>query len=223
MKVMDAQGLNEKITTPIGVLVGVGSASAAQEFARELVCYARKSPISIASEFGQFKNVFARCPAAVAVIDDEILPRASYAADLRAFVAKAPIILIGDSESRCDFRRFIAEGNLDFVSRGPRSVSIAVSLVERRLRWLGTQDFSAEVPSAFEWHEEIGEIFRHEINNPLTGILGNAEMLLQHNDHLSEIETQRLQTVVHLAVRLRETVRRLSQSLENPVPTAKSA
>ena len=220
---MDMQILNEKLTAPIGVLVGVASPASAQEFARELICYARKSPISIATEFAQLKNVFARCPAAVVLIDEEVLPRASWLADLRAFVSKAPVILIGDAESRCDFRRFIAEGNLDFVARGPRAVSIAVSLIERRLRWLAAPDFSANVPTSFAWNDGIGEIFRHEINNPLTGILGNAELLLHHKDHLSEIETQRLQTVVHLAVRLRETIRRLSQSLENSVPTAKSA
>ena len=62
---------------------------------------------------------------------------------------------------------------------------------------------------------DIGEIFRHEINNPLTGILGNAELLLGHRDRLSAVDTQRLQTVVDLAVRLRETIRRLSNEWES--------
>ncbi len=51
----------------------------------------------------------------------------------------------------------------------------------------------------------MSEIFRHEINNPLTGILGNAELVLAHREHFSGIEVQRLQTVVDLAVRFGKT------------------
>ena len=70
---------------------------------------------------------------------------------------------------------------------------------------------------------DIGAIFRHEINNPLTGILGNAELLLAHRDRLTAVDTQRLQTVVDLAVRLRETIRRLSNAWENRRNNLKSA
>ncbi len=50
----------------------------------------------------------------------------------------------------------------------------------------------------------------HEVNNPLTGILGNAELLLRERERLPQFAVQRLQTIAELAVRLRETVRRLS-------------
>jgi len=63
---------------------------------------------------------------------------------------------------------------------------------------------------------DVAEIFRHEINNPLTGILGNAELVLAHGDHMSFTDVQRLRTIVHLAVRLRETIRRLSSALQTP-------
>ena len=62
--------------------------------------------------------------------------------------------------------------------------------------------------------EHFGELLRHEVNNPLTGILGNAELLLARRDGLSPIAIERLQTIADLAVRLRETVRRLSYTLE---------
>jgi nitrogen-specific signal transduction histidine kinase len=61
---------------------------------------------------------------------------------------------------------------------------------------------------------DLGTIFRHEINNPLTGILGNAELVLGHSERLTTIDSQRVQTVVDLAVRLRETIRRLSNGWE---------
>jgi signal transduction histidine kinase len=68
--------------------------------------------------------------------------------------------------------------------------------------------------------EDFGEILRHELNNPLTGILGNAELLLadihrKNDGRLPNGGQQRVETIAALAVRLRETVRRLSQEWES--------
>ena len=59
--------------------------------------------------------------------------------------------------------------------------------------------------------EELGTILRHEINNPLTGILGNAELVLAGSDGLSADVRRRVETIVGLAVRLRDVVRNLEQ------------
>jgi len=74
--------------------------------------------------------------------------------------------------------------------------------------------------------ENFGEILRHELNNPLTGILGNAELLLaeirRHNaGQLSDTGIKRLETVAAL-VRMRETVRRLSQAYDSRVERVRS-
>lgn len=66
-----------------------------------------------------------------------------------------------------------------------------------------------------EEERDFGEVLRHELNNPLTGILGNAELLLvemrrRDLDRPRQVEA-RLETIVALAVRMRETVRRLSE------------
>jgi signal transduction histidine kinase len=62
---------------------------------------------------------------------------------------------------------------------------------------------------------DFGEVLRHELNNPLTGILGNAELLLvemrRKNVELPPQAQARLETIAALAVRMRETVRRLSE------------
>ena len=51
------------------------------------------------------------------------------------------------------------------------------------------------------------------MNNPLTGILGNAELLLARREGLSPAAVIRVETIAELAVlRLRETVRRLSSA-----------
>ncbi|MGB7846582.1 MAG: histidine kinase dimerization/phospho-acceptor domain-containing protein, partial [Candidatus Acidiferrum sp.] len=58
----------------------------------------------------------------------------------------------------------------------------------------------------------------HELNNPLTGILGNAELLLVESRgkkmELTPLAQSRLETIAALAVRMRETVRRLSEEWE---------
>ena len=71
---------------------------------------------------------------------------------------------------------------------------------------------------------DFAAILRHEINNPLTGILGNAELLLvHHRDKLPAGALQRIETVIDLAVRLRESTRRLSNAVETGYRQARSA
>jgi signal transduction histidine kinase len=95
-------------------------------------------------------------------------------------------------------------------------------MVERRLRHAelvaNQAQQQADIQPASNG-EAFGELLRHEMNNPLTGILGNAELLLaevrRKNDGRLPIGgQQRLETIAALAVRLRETVRRLSEQCE---------
>ncbi|MGH9962299.1 MAG: histidine kinase dimerization/phospho-acceptor domain-containing protein [Pyrinomonadaceae bacterium] len=50
---------------------------------------------------------------------------------------------------------------------------------------------------------------RHEINNPLTGVLGQAQLLLRED--LSEKARKRAQTIEELSMRLRDIVAQLRQ------------
>ena len=50
---------------------------------------------------------------------------------------------------------------------------------------------------------------RHEINNPLTGVLGQAQLLLRED--LSEKSRKRVQTIEDLALRLRDVVSQLRE------------
>ena len=50
---------------------------------------------------------------------------------------------------------------------------------------------------------------RHEINNPLTGVLGQAQLLLREG--LSERSRKRVQTIEDLAIRLRDIVAQLRE------------
>lgn len=60
--------------------------------------------------------------------------------------------------------------------------------------------------------DEVADLItrvRHEINNPLTGVLGQAQLLLR--EELSEKARKRAQTIEELAMRLRDIVGQLRQ------------
>ena len=48
---------------------------------------------------------------------------------------------------------------------------------------------------------------RHEINNPLTGVLGQAQLLLR--EELSERSRKRVTTIEEMAIRIRDIVAQL--------------
>lgn len=54
---------------------------------------------------------------------------------------------------------------------------------------------------------ELVARIRHEINNPLTGVLGQAQLLLRED--LSDRARKRAQTIEELAIRLRDIVAQL--------------
>jgi signal transduction histidine kinase len=67
-----------------------------------------------------------------------------------------------------------------------------------------------------------GDLLRHELNNSLTGILGNAELLLlemrRKNLALPPQAWLRLETITALAASMRETLRQLSDQCRAQAP-----
>jgi len=134
----------------------------------------------------------------------------------------APVVVIGRADQETELASLVAAGAADFVERAGGCLPLALELVERRLRQAqhltgNAHEFAASKTGTNG--EAFGEILRHELNNPLTGILGNAELLLaevrrKNDGQLPRGGQQRLETIAALAVRLRETVRRLSQEYE---------
>lgn len=133
----------------------------------------------------------------------------------------APVVVIGPAERREELAGLIEAGAADFVERKINALAEARGLIQRRLR-----QAEQEVHALEEEEEDFGQVLRHELNNPLTGILGNAELLLaeirrKKDGKIPSGGEQRLETIATLAVRLRETVRRLSEEWEarkHPAP-----
>jgi signal transduction histidine kinase len=139
-----------------------------------------------------------------------------------ALAAYAPVVVIGGADREWELAALIAAGSADFVSRAGGCLPVALGFVEQRLRRAQHAPLPAlrPVPSGNGNNgEAFGETLRHELNNPLTGILGNAELLLaevrrKNDGRLPSGGQQRLETIAMLAVRLRETVRRPSEDWE---------
>ena len=175
-------------------------------------------------------------PAVILLEDDAIGVRSEgprgRAPSLEAVVAPlaihAPVVVVGPEAKREELSVLINGDAVDFVAREGESLRTTLRMIERRLRLGQSGSASAAgVAELFdEGSEDFGEVLRHELNNPLTGILGNAELLLaeihrKNDGKIPQGGEQRLETIASLAVRLRETVRRLSQEWEarqHPVP-----
>lgn len=65
---------------------------------------------------------------------------------------------------------------------------------------------------------ELAAHVRHEINNPLTGLIGQAQLLLR--EELSDTARRRVQTIEQLANRIRDTVASLRE-IQTPQPGAR--
>jgi signal transduction histidine kinase len=79
---------------------------------------------------------------------------------------------------------------------------------------------TARTPAS-EYEERLTEFadlaarVRHEINNPLTGLIGQAQLLLR--EELSDTARRRVQTIEQLANRIRDTVAEL-RTVQRPNP-----
>src|SRR5260370_13129862 len=118
----------------------------------------------------------------------------------------APVVVIGTAEKRVELAALIDAGVADYLKRDERCMPSALELIRGRVRQ--AQRVSESIHEPFEQAEEdFGEVLRHELNNPLTGILGNAELLLaevhrKNDGTLPRGREQRLETIAALAVRL---------------------
>jgi signal transduction histidine kinase len=196
-----------------GALLGVPDSGLAERLARETerLCNAQCAPVI--SSLLHLRMLASRNAPDAILIDGALVEGEPLLEVLQPFVAVAPVILLGPPERQAEAARLVAAGDVEYVARAGDFVPLAAALLARRMRWARMSESLLGPPWAAV-NGDLGTIFRHEINNPLTGILGNAELVLGHSERLSHVDTQRLRTVVDLAVRLRETIRRLSNAWE---------
>jgi nitrogen-specific signal transduction histidine kinase len=116
-------------------------------------------------------------------------------------------------------KALIAAGVADYVPHSEACMNDALDLMEHRLARRQRIAESVPVKAAERWSKDFAEVLRHELNNPLTGILGSAELLLaeiarKKDGKLPHGGLERVETIAALAMGMRETVRQLSHEWE---------
>lgn len=195
-------------------VMGVADTGTARQIAGLLSKSARVCRMVEAATLAEINEALRRDGPCVVLLDERILGGAPLDETLLRLTEFAPVALIAAPERCEEISRWVARGEVDFIPRSGKFEVLAAAIAIRRIRWAEQAASLAGVP----WKElppDFAAILRHEINNPLTGILGNAELLLAHyREKLPEAAAQRVETVVDLAVRLREATRRLSNAAE---------
>lgn len=72
----------------------------------------------------------------------------------------------------------------------------------------------ADCEARLEANAELVARVRHEINNPLTGVLGQSQLLLR--EELNDRARKRTQTIEDLAIRIRDIVAQLRPVQREP-------
>jgi len=206
-----AQELAPEQAAPKIQIVCADSGLAAQ-YRTELVRCGELRACAIAASPAEAHKLFQQSAPLVTLLDESAVPAAEALEPAVALLAEsAPVVVVAALERQPDLAFLMLSGAADFVPRSGSFVAIAAGRVERRVRLAAV---AADLPAfpGREFAGDFAEIFRHELNNELTGILGNAELLLSRRDRLPPEAVDRLRTIAQLAVRVRETVRRVSHA-----------
>ena len=104
--------------------------------------------------------------------------------------------------------------HVDYLLKAGDFVRLLPPLVRKHLTRRELEARLAEMARVVAALRELTAAVRHELNNPLTGVLGNAELVLQHRRGLSAENIRRLEGIVELAVRMRQYLKELHFGLE---------
>jgi signal transduction histidine kinase len=192
-----------------------GDPVTAQLCIEELAAYGGRNRTPVVGSVEQACGEIGRSAPAAVFLDESAVDIVNGKETLESAVAllteNAPVVVAASPEKQAGMAFLIVSGAVDFVARSGQYLPIVAGMLDRRVRMgdraSGTIQFPKDALSG-----EFGEILRHEVNNPLTGILGNTELLLARRDKLPPAAIERLETIAELAVRLRETVRYLSNA-----------
>jgi signal transduction histidine kinase len=109
--------------------------------------------------------------------------------------------------------RPIFDGGVTAVDESAPQASTADEAQLEALRGL-VAEYEARLTRAADLAAHV----RHEINNPLTGLIGQAQLLLR--EELSDKSRRRVQTIEQLALRIRDTAAELRE-VQRPNPMNK--
>lgn len=122
-----------------------------------------------------------------------------------------PVVVLTQPGAEAEAAWALSRGAAGYVPAGPALSVLLEPVLEQALLWTRLRKAESQALE-LEFQEQVRALalsVRHEINNPLTGILGSAEMALKSPD-LSPALVRRLTNIVKLT----EEIRNLLQELE---------
>ncbi|HEX4643562.1 MAG TPA: histidine kinase dimerization/phospho-acceptor domain-containing protein [Candidatus Acidoferrales bacterium] len=208
------------------IFIICGDPIMAQRCIDELAAFGSRYRTVLATGVEQARKKIGRNVPAAVFLDETAIGILDREETLESAVARltetAPVVVAAAADAQSGLTFLITSGAVDFVARTRKCETLVAGMLDRRVRMAERATAMVQF-SGEELSGDFGEILRHEVNNPLTGILGNTELLLARRDRLPPAAVERLETIAGLAVRLRETVRRLSNAWDEHHEPARPA
>jgi DNA-binding response OmpR family regulator len=129
------------------------------------------------------------------------------------------VIMVTARDGRDDLTAVLAAGADDYVTKpsSPENLRARLEIAGQRIVQNAASRAAEAELARSRWLAGIGETtiaIEHEINNPLSALLGHAELLLM-DQGMSAEQTDSLRIIQEQAVRIADVVRRLAR-LKNP-------
>ena len=129
------------------------------------------------------------------------------------------VLIVTARDDREDLASVLDAGADDYLTKptSPENLRARVEIAEQRIGQNHARRAAEDELARSRWLAGIGETtiaLEHEINNPLSALLGHAELLLMERN-LSEDQMEQLRIIQEQAARIAQVVRRLAK-LKNP-------
>lgn len=129
------------------------------------------------------------------------------------------VVVVTARDGRDDLTAVLAAGADDYVTKptSPENLRARLEIAGQRIVQNAASRAAEAELARSRWLAGIGETtiaIEHEINNPLSALLGHAELLLM-DDGLTEQQRTQLQIIREQAAGIADVVRRLAR-LKNP-------
>jgi DNA-binding response OmpR family regulator len=129
------------------------------------------------------------------------------------------VLIVTARDGRDDLANVLEAGADDYVTKptSPENLRARLEIAKRRIAQDMARRTAEEELARSRWLAGIGETtiaLEHEINNPLSALLGHAELMAMDRS-LSEDQQEQLRIIQEQAARIAQVVRRLAK-LKNP-------
>lgn len=129
------------------------------------------------------------------------------------------VLIVTARDGREDLAKVLAAGADDYLTKptSPENLRARLEIAEVRIAQDAARRAAEDELARSRWLAGIGETtiaLEHEINNPLSALLGHAELMIM-DQNLNEDQMEQIRIIQEQAARIAQVVRRLAK-LKNP-------